>query len=86
MAACRSTGLSAHVPEDSGQCIVRIRSVDEEYHKLEILGFTVHLSAEDMRDRTEIAEPVLWMTHSKLQRIIEVIPMNKINLIQQVEL
>ncbi len=80
-------GLFAHVVENTGSVGLTVEDdPDEEYHRHEILGFTVHISAEDMNDRPEMAEAALWMTRSKLQRIIEVVPLNKVKLLRTVEI
>lgn len=79
--------LNAHVVQDN----VPIPQADddptdEEYHKHEILGWTVHISSEDMSDRPETSEAALWMVRSKLRRIVEVVPMNKVKLLRTVEI
>ena len=48
---------------------------DEEYRKHEILGWTGHMSSEDMSDRPEKAKAMLWMMRSKLSRLVEVLSM-----------
>lgn len=58
---------------------------DEEYHRYEILGWTVHVSAEDASDQPEKTENALWYMRSKLQTIIEVLPLNKVKLLRRVE-
>ncbi len=80
-------GLQAHIPQNNSPIVLAENDpTDEEYHKHEILGFTVHISAEDVSDRPEVAEAVLWMVRSKLRRIVEVVPMNKVKLLRQVEI
>ena len=78
----------AHVVQSASTPIAFAENDDtnEDYHAHEILGFTVHMSSETMNDKPELAESALWMVRSKLQRIIEVIPMNKVKLLRTVEI
>lgn len=58
---------------------------DEEYHRYEFLGWTVHVSAVDASDQPEKTEYALWYMRSKLQTIIEVLPLNKVKFLRKVE-
>ncbi len=59
---------------------------DAEYHEHEILGFTVQIIAEEVNRRPEKTDAVMWGIRAQLQRIVEVIPDDKLKLLQQVEI
>lgn len=79
-------GLYAHVIDSNTELPLVESDTDAEYHEHQILGFTVHMSAEDTDDHPEKAEDMLWYVRAQLQKMIEVLPLSKIKLLRTVDI
>ena len=86
MLSCITLGLYAHVLDSNMDLPLVASDTDAEYHEHEILGFTVHMSAEDTDDHPEKAEEMLWYVRAQLQKMIEVLPLSKVKLLRTVEI
>ena len=74
-----------HVLESNITSPMAESDTDAEYHTHEILGFTVHIQVEDVEEQPELAEEMLWFIRGQLQKMIEVLPLDKVKLLRNVE-
>ncbi|MDE0645469.1 MAG: hypothetical protein OXH84_04430 [Gammaproteobacteria bacterium] len=81
-----SVQVQSHVLESNTSFIHAESDTDAEYHKHEILGFTVHILVEDVEDQPELAEQMLWYVRGQLQNLVNVLPSDKLKLLQTVEI
>lgn len=84
--ALACTSLGAHVVESTDVVTQSASDPNGEYHKHEILGWTVHILEDDVSDRPETAEAMLWFIRGQLADVTQRMPQDKVKLLRTVEI